>query len=354
MTDTPQNDLRTSITEALTAAAYECDGKCGLAEQECFDAHPITFSAMSNGVTHINASVKAIADVVAAIADAEQAQLRVEVDRLGDWVRAVTERAKTAETAHDRTHDELIVNEADRVAAVNQNEAHRLALSEALDLGTGAPWDAIHERVQELRRLACDHSFPDPFPASLDQIRNCRHCGIPYQDAKQQAQQPSTETPASTAPLAAGLPLIKGNCPACRRASLFLGTGGYPTCSNADCPEPDAATTVLEQYANEAHEPEHSWRVETRDPLANEWAPGSHFRSRPHAIERYDTANRNAPLWKDGTPVERRIVRETTTYTVEQPAAVPGRAADEEQPETPAGIEYRGDCPACRQGADRA
>ncbi|MEV7034568.1 hypothetical protein AB0N99_30605 [Streptomyces sp. NPDC093272] len=29
-------------------------------------------------------------------------------------------------------------------------EAHRLALSQAVDLGTGAPWDAIHERVAEL------------------------------------------------------------------------------------------------------------------------------------------------------------------------------------------------------------
>ena len=33
-------------------------------------------------------------------------------------------------------------------------ESHRLAMSQALDLGTGAPWDAIHERVQDLRRLA--------------------------------------------------------------------------------------------------------------------------------------------------------------------------------------------------------
>lgn len=55
---------------------------------------------------------------------------------------------------------------------------------------------------------------------------------------------------ASTAPLAAGLPLVQGRCPACQRASLFLGSGGYVTCSSADCPEPDAATTVLEGGAN--------------------------------------------------------------------------------------------------------
>ncbi|MEU5043193.1 hypothetical protein [Streptomyces griseorubiginosus] len=55
--------------------------------------------------------------------------------------------------------------------------------------------------------------------------------------------------PTSTAPLAAGLPLVQGNCPACHGASLFLGDGGYVTCSRIDCPEPDAATTALETPA---------------------------------------------------------------------------------------------------------
>lgn len=135
-----------------------------------------------------------------------------------------------------------------------------------------------------------------------------------------EAQQPDSEKAADTQTW----PLIKGNCPACRQASLFLGTGGYPTCSNSECPEPDAATTVLEQYAHEAHPPNHAWRVETRDPIADQWAPGSHFAHRPNAVQRRDTANRTAPLWEDGTPVERRIVRETTTYTVDQPAG-PGQ-----------------------------
>lgn len=56
--------------------------------------------------------------------------------------------------------------------------------------------------------------------------------------------------PASTAPLAAGLPLVKGHCPACGGASLFLGVGGYVTCSRIDCPVRDAASTVLEQPAS--------------------------------------------------------------------------------------------------------
>jgi hypothetical protein len=53
--------------------------------------------------------------------------------------------------------------------------------------------------------------------------------------------------PASTAPLASGLPLVKGRCPACGATSLFLGDGGYVTCSRLDCPQPDAASTLLER-----------------------------------------------------------------------------------------------------------
>jgi len=56
---------------------------------------------------------------------------------------------------------------------------------------------------------------------------------------------------ASTAPLACGLPHVQGRCPACSTAGLFLGSGGYVTCSSVDCPEPDAATTVLEHRADE-------------------------------------------------------------------------------------------------------
>ncbi|MFK0124921.1 hypothetical protein ACIQSP_16590 [Streptomyces nigra] len=76
-----------------------------------------------------------------------------------------------------------------------------------------------------------------------------------------------------------------------------------------------------EQAGTEAHPPHHRWMVETRDNLADEWAPGMRFTDRAEAVARYETVSRNHPLWKDGTPVERRFVRETTTYTVEQPAA---------------------------------
>lgn len=54
-----------------------------------------------------------------------------------------------------------------------------------------------------------------------------------------------TDRPASTAPLAAGLPLVKGRCPACGTSGLFLGDGGYVTCSLIDCPNPSAADELL-------------------------------------------------------------------------------------------------------------
>jgi hypothetical protein len=45
--------------------------------------------------------------------------------------------------------------------------------------------------------------------------------------------------------LADGFPQVSGYCPACNGASLFLGAGGYVTCSRLDCPRPEAAADVL-------------------------------------------------------------------------------------------------------------
>lgn len=42
-------------------------------------------------------------------------------------------------------------------------------------------------------------------------------------------------------------PTVQGRCPACRGESLFLGSGGYVTCARLDCPDPEAATRILEQ-----------------------------------------------------------------------------------------------------------
>jgi hypothetical protein len=38
---------------------------------------------------------------------------------------------------------------------------------------------------------------------------------------------------------------VKGRCPACGWTSLFLGDGGYVTCSRLECPNPSAADQLL-------------------------------------------------------------------------------------------------------------
>ncbi|MEU6397848.1 DUF6085 family protein [Streptomyces cinnamoneus] len=42
-------------------------------------------------------------------------------------------------------------------------------------------------------------------------------------------------------------PDVQGRCPACHGESLFLGSGGYVTCARLECPDPEAATRLLEQ-----------------------------------------------------------------------------------------------------------
>lgn len=55
-----------------------------------------------------------------------------------------------------------------------------------------------------------------------------------------EAEQPRPKSPG----IFAG---VQGRCPACGRTALILGSGGYVTCSHLDCPEPDAASTLLER-----------------------------------------------------------------------------------------------------------
>lgn len=43
----------------------------------------------------------------------------------------------------------------------------------------------------------------------------------------------------------APFPEVQGRCPACHGESLFLGEGGYVTCSRIDCPDPDAPSRAL-------------------------------------------------------------------------------------------------------------
>lgn len=37
----------------------------------------------------------------------------------------------------------------------------------------------------------CNHSFPDPHPHPMDQIGDCRHCGVSYAEARRGYDGPS-------------------------------------------------------------------------------------------------------------------------------------------------------------------
>lgn len=100
-----------------------------------------------------------------------------------------------------------------------------------------------------------------------------------------------------------------------------------------------------QQPDTEAHAPEHTWAAELHDPLADEWVPGTRYLVRDRAVNALEHSRRIGPAWKDGTPVERRLVRATTTYTVEEPGPAEQQAAE---------VRHTGgnaeDCPACIEG----
>jgi hypothetical protein len=89
-----------------------------------------------------------------------------------------------------------------------------------------------------------------------------------------------------------------------------------------------------QQTETEAQPPYHRWSIETRDAVADQWTPGTPIADRDKAVERYGHVTANWPTWKDGTPVERRLVRATTTYTVET-----GPAEAAQQPEAAEGAQ---------------
>jgi hypothetical protein len=86
--------------------------------------------------------------------------------------------------------------------------------------------------------------------------------------------------------------------------------------------DPSRMAGEAQQPETEAQPPRHRWYIEILDGVAGEWAPGMRSIDRADAAERYRAVSERYPTWKDGTPVQRRFVRETTSYTVEAEPAV--------------------------------
>lgn len=63
-----------------------------------------------------------------------------------------------------------------------------------------------------------------------------------------------------------------------------------------------------------AHPPRIRWHVETHDPLADEWSSGIPYTDPQTAVKARTYRDEHYPKWADGTPVQRRLVLETTTF----------------------------------------
>ncbi|GGU84425.1 hypothetical protein GCM10010275_19350 [Streptomyces litmocidini] len=99
--------------------------------------------------------------------------------------------------------------------------------------------------------------------------------------------------------------------------------GGYSVCfpqqgAASTRATPAAGLDAAQPANDQARPPREQWRVEIYDPLAKEWAPGVAFSDRDRAAERLDAVPTYSPRWGTDTPPQRRLVRETTTWTVEE------------------------------------
>ncbi len=133
--------LDAGLVPAVSSAVSATPAPDGQAAEERRDRYAKALAEITVGHrAFITVDVQAEhkrADAVIAIADAEQTELRRKL--------AAAERIR--ENADFHLGQEMARRQ---LAEKQPAEAHRLALSEALGLGTGAPWDAIRERAAEL------------------------------------------------------------------------------------------------------------------------------------------------------------------------------------------------------------
>ncbi|MER6844804.1 hypothetical protein [Streptomyces platensis] len=149
------DDLRQRLADALTATAHQCDGKCGLDERACYDTHPITWSAMAGGTTHIDEAVTSVANVAVTA-------LKPELDELLHYRNAITwetsclscsrilDNARSREEALERNVDYLKRNIRRSRDQVDGYDKELAAAKAALDRVR-----ALHQPVQHMGQAWC-------------------------------------------------------------------------------------------------------------------------------------------------------------------------------------------------------
>ncbi|MFL6138820.1 MAG: DUF6085 family protein [Frankiaceae bacterium] len=129
------------------------------------------------------------------------------------------------------------------------------------------------------------------------------------------APTPTPYTATGQADQARAHPTVAGHCPMGCGATLFLGSGGYVTCSYIGCPEPDAVATLLADGEPEhivvleatTFTVRHPLRERLRDELMecalHDWVAS--LDGPPRQLGRYRVAWRGTPAastWSRDTP----------------------------------------------------
>ncbi|MET8826051.1 hypothetical protein ABZX40_13345 [Streptomyces sp. NPDC004610] len=252
------------------------------------------------------------------------------------------------EAARDAVLAVLLPPPADRAAVLTEPERQFLTFAldqaaEELSLGRGFT-DADTAALERLRRLAAEPQQREQdrvYAAQIVQAMQVKQAAMRATSEMQQLE-PITAVDLTDGPVRCPLcPYpVTLRFPAGARAHFahvhpeqrLEGPGPWPLLAT------DEAGAQQQPDTEPHHATTHQWQIETHDPSTDEWRVGG-WSDLDAATAAMQAAAEQTPVWPDGTPVRRRLVRETTTYTIEAERPQPAHLGDGANGE---------DCPACR------
>ncbi|MEV0443502.1 hypothetical protein AB0I84_13180 [Streptomyces spectabilis] len=227
------------------------------------------------------------ADAVIAVADAEQADVRAALARVRALADAIdTELRGEPDTQRAAMQHEAVVRiraalDGHPLTGGEQPPADRAdlrdSIAHALAADDGHPWDTLCDTTQQ-HYLDNADAVLAVLPAPADRAAEWRAAADAFEE----------------------------QCPE--------AGGGLDLCM---CHAADELRRMADEaQPTEARPPRRRWYIEILD--GNEWILTSSFRTdHDSAVRDMERLDSRAPRWADGQPVRRRIVRETTTHTVE-------------------------------------
>lgn len=158
MTTQPLTDeqLPARIAGAIRAAAYDCDGNCGLGERECDARHPIHVAVLHFGeIADVYGTVDAITATVLAVVQPELDRLR-EVEAVHRELTGSVHPPVSCSHGHTTVHVGTLAQKisekrtamAQRAEACREVDRLRAGLTAALQvLDAGPRW--VNDRVEQ-------------------------------------------------------------------------------------------------------------------------------------------------------------------------------------------------------------